>query len=80
MLELIFGLCIGMLVGGFIVALAASADKPVPREDARVHLYQTHGARGVYRVHHVKPGNVLAIRGDVCTIRVDDCTAFGERR
>jgi hypothetical protein len=80
MLIFIFGACIGGLIGGFIVALAAAADKPVPRDDARVHLYQTTGARAVYQVHRVKPGNVLAIRGDLVTLRVDDCTAFGERR
>jgi hypothetical protein len=79
-LIFIFGLCVGGLGGAFITALAAAADKPVPREDARVHLYQTTGARGVYRVHHVKPGTVTAIRGDMVTMRADDCAAFGERR
>jgi hypothetical protein len=67
-----FGFVIGAVLGAFIVALAAAADKEVPRSPARLHLYHprdqriAQGSLGrVYQIHTLRPGDVLAVEGRI---------------
>ena len=72
-----FGLVVGMMIGAMVVALAAAADKEVPRQSASVRLYQDRGARGSYQLHRIRPGEELAIRGSLLTATPATNTAFG---
>jgi hypothetical protein len=79
-----FGFVIGAVLGAFIVALAAAADKEVPREPATIRLYSpnrsyTTRGDGAYRIMRLRAGDNVGIVGQLTEDEANAAFGWSDR-